>query len=104
MSPFWTSLFQYLKHCGRNATLFIIALAGIVVLSALVAIIQANELEQYLIYVLPPLAIGALIWVWVTLRRACRRRRERVTRQPLSANELRAALSKLRGDKNLHGC
>jgi hypothetical protein len=104
MSPFWASLFQYLRHCGRDATLFIVALIGIGGVCVVAAIIQVNGLQQYLIYVWPPLAIAALIWVCLAIRRACARRRERLHRQPLSPDELRAALSKLRGNKNLRSC
>jgi hypothetical protein len=104
MSPFWASLFQYLRHCGRDATLFIVALIGIGGLCVLAAIIQANGLQEYLIYVWPPVVIAVLIWACVAIRRMRARRRERLHRQPLSADELRAALSKLRGNKNLHRC
>ena len=104
MSPFWASLFQYLRHCGRDATLFIVALIGIGGVCVVAAIIQVNALQEYLIYVWPPLAIASLIWACLAIRRARARRRERLHRQPLSPDELRAALSKLRGNKNLHSC
>jgi len=58
LSPFWASLFQYLRHCGRDATLFIVALIGIGGLCVLAAIIQANGLQEYLIYVWPPVVIA----------------------------------------------
>jgi hypothetical protein len=73
-------------------------------LCVVVAVIQANELQQYLIYVWPPLSIAVLIWVWTAIRRARARHRERLHRPPLSADEMRAALSKLRGSKKLRGC
>jgi hypothetical protein len=104
MSPFWGSLFQYLRHCGRDATLFIVALIAFGGLCVVAAIIQVNGLQEYLIYVWPPLVIVALVWACIAIRRARARRRERLHRQPLSQDELRAALSKLRGNKNLHSC
>lgn len=104
MSPFWGSLFQYLRHCGRDATLFIVALIAFGGLCVVAAIIQVNGLQEYLIYVWPPLVIVALIWTCTAIRRERARRRERLHRQPLSQDELRAALSKLRGNKNLRSC
>jgi hypothetical protein len=104
MSPFWASLFDYLRYCGRNATLFIVTLIGIGGLFILTVIIQVNGLQEYLIYVWPPLVIAGLIWLCMAIRRARARRRERLHRQPLSPDELRAALSKLRGNKNPHSC
>ena len=104
MSPFWGSLFQYLRHCGRDATLFIVALIAFGGLCVVAAIIQVHGLQEYLIYVWPPLVIVALVWACIAIRRARARRRERLHRQPLSQDELRAALSKLRGNKNLHSC
>jgi predicted lysophospholipase L1 biosynthesis ABC-type transport system permease subunit len=104
MSPFWATLFQHLRHYGRNATLFIVALTAIAGLCVLAAIIQVNGLQQYLVYVWPPAVIAALIFICRALLRARARRRERLRRQPLSQDELRAALSKLRGNKNLHSC
>ena len=96
MSPFWASLFDYLRLSGRNATLFLVTLAGIVGLCILAAIIQGTGLDRYWIYVVPPLAIGALAWNFVEIRRARARRRDRLPRQPLSPNELHAAFLKLK--------
>jgi hypothetical protein len=104
MSPFWASLFQYFRHCGRNATLFIVALIAIGGLFILAVIIQSTGLDQYLEYVWPPLSIAALVWLCMGIRRIRAQRRERLHRQPLSQDELRAALSKLRGNKNPRGC
>ena len=95
MGPFWTGLFEHLKHCGRSGTLFILSLAGLVFLVALAAIICLTELHKYLLPMLPVIAVGAFAWVGVAIRRARRRRREQLPRSPLSRDELRVARSKL---------
>jgi hypothetical protein len=96
MSPFWGSLFDHLRDCGRNATLFMFALAGLLVLLLLAGIIAEHGLQRYFLYALGLFALVALAWVCVGIRRACIRRRERLQRGPLSDDELRVARSKLR--------
>jgi len=95
MSPFWASLFDHLKDCGRNATIFIITLGCLFVLIVVVAIICANNLQQYLVRALPVLALLPLAWTWSAFRLARRRRHESNSRHPLSQDELRVARSKL---------
>ena len=99
MGPFWSSLFDHLKHCGRNATLFILTLAGLLVLTALAAVICDTHLHKYLLPVLPGVILLAAAWVGVAIRRARARRRERLHRSPLSRDELRVARSKLMKDR-----
>jgi len=77
MSPFWTSLFQHLKDCGRNATLFIVTLAGLLGLLLLGAILCENEHYKYLVPALPVLALFAVVRAGLGIRRAWARRRER---------------------------
>ena len=100
MGPFWTSLFEHLKRCGRSGTLFIFALAGLVVLAALATIICTTELYKYLLPVLPVIGVVALAWAGVAIRRARARRHERLHHSPLSRDELRVARSKLVKDPN----
>jgi hypothetical protein len=100
MGPFWSSLFEHLKDCGRNATLFILTLGGLLVLLCLVAIICSTELHKYLLPGLPAIGVLALAWVGVVIRRARARRRQRLERSPLSRDELRVARSKLMKDVN----
>ena len=95
MGPFWSSLFEHLKHCGRGGTVFMLTLAGLVVLAALAAIICATQLYKYLLAVLPVIAVLAVAWAGVAIRRARARRRDRLQRSPLSRDELRVARSKL---------
>jgi hypothetical protein len=95
MGPFWTSLFEHLKGCGRNATLFIATLGGLLVLLCLIAIICSTELYKALLPGLPVVGLLAAAWMIVAIRRARARRRDRLERSPLSRDELRVARSKL---------
>jgi hypothetical protein len=96
MSPFWSSLFSQLRDCGRNATLFVFALAGCLGVLVLAIIVCQSELLRFILPVLPGLGLLAVAWVCVAIRRACVRRRERLLRSPLSDDELRVARLKLR--------
>src|ERR1039458_4670406 len=117
MSPFWSSLFSQLRDCGRNATLFVFALAGCLGVLVLAIIVCQSELLRFILPVLPGLGLLAVAWVcvairrrpvlpglgllavaWfcVAIRRACVRRRERLLRSPFSDDELRVARLKLR--------
>ena len=96
MSPFWTSLFDHLRNCGRNAALFLFALAGCFAVLALCAMVCQSELQRFIVPFLPGLGLLAVAWVCLAIRRARVRRRERLLRPPLSDDELRAARSKLR--------
>ena len=96
MSPFWGSLFEHLRGCGRSATLFLLALAGFLGLVVLLAIIACqSELRRFILLVLPWLGLPVVAWICVAIRRARARRRERLVRPPLSDDELRVARSKL---------
>src|ERR1035441_3948331 len=96
MSPFWSSLFSQLRDCGRNATLFVLALAGCLGVLVLAIIVCQSELLRFVLPVLPGLGLLAVAWVCVTIRRARVRRRERLLRVSLSDDELRVARLKLR--------
>ena len=102
MSPFWTSFFVHLKDCGRNATVFMITLAGLFILIVLTFLICENHLENYVIRALPGVGVFAVIWAGVAIRRARARRRERLGYPPLSFDEVRKARSKL--TKNSGSC
>jgi hypothetical protein len=95
MSPFWGSLFGHLRNCGRNATLFMFALAGCLGVLLLAVIVCQSELRRFIFPVLPWLGLLPVAWVCLAIRRARVRRRERLLRPPLSDDELRAARSKL---------
>jgi len=101
MTPFWNSLFDHLKGCGRNATLFMFALAAFFGLLILAAVVFTTEIRQYLLPALGIPGILALIWLSREIRRARVRRRERLQRGPLSDDELRVAREKLQKAKVL---
>src|SRR5262245_29724340 len=95
MSPFWCSLFEHLKGCGRNATLFMAALAGFFALLTAAAVLWQSPLRDYLWPLPCLLAIGAFMWIYLTIRQARARRRDRLGSKILSDNERRVALGKL---------
>lgn len=95
MNHFWASLFDHLKGCGQNATLFLIALAGVSGLVVVAVIIVESELRQYFIGVLPWLGIFLVVWICQAIRRARARRRARLPHSPLSEDELSKARCKL---------
>jgi len=100
MGPFWSSLFEQLRDCGRSASLFLITLGGLFVLLCLVAFLCSTELYKYLWPALPVILLYAAVWAVVRFRRARTRRRERLVPSPLSRDELRVARSKLKRDRN----
>ena len=95
MNHFWASLFEHLKGCGQNATLFLVALAGVFGLVVVAAVIVESELRQYVIPALPWLGIFPAAWICHAIRRARARRRARLLQSPLSEDELSKARSKL---------
>jgi cobalamin biosynthesis protein CobD/CbiB len=95
MSHFWSSLFEHLKGCGQNATLFLVGLAGFLGLVVVAAIIAQSQLRQYVVAALPWLAVFLLVWTSLAIRRARARRRERWLRSPLSEDELSKARRRL---------
>lgn len=99
MNNFWASLFEHLKGCGQNATLFLVALAGLFGLVVVAAIIVHSELRQYVIPALPWLGILLVAWAWHAIHRARARRRERMPHSPLSDDELTKARCKLEGGR-----
>jgi hypothetical protein len=99
MSSFWGSLFEHLRDCGRNATLFLIALAGIGLVLLAGLILSEFDVLERVTEVWPLLAAIAAAWIFLTIRRALRRHRERIRFPPLSCDELRVARSKLMRDR-----
>jgi hypothetical protein len=100
MSPFWGSLFEQLKRCGRSASLFLVTLAVLFIVLCLAAFILSTELYKYLKPALAVIAVLAFARLGVGIRRARARRRERLENSPLSRDELRVARSKLMKDRN----
>jgi peptidoglycan/LPS O-acetylase OafA/YrhL len=100
MSHFWCSLFEHLKGCGQNATLFLVALAGFVGLLVAAAIILNTQLRQYFMAALPWLGVLLAAWGGLAIRRARARRRERLLQSPMSEDEVSKARSKLVRSRN----
>ena len=95
MNHFWTSFFAHLKDCGRNATLFMIALPGVFGLMLLIAALYQNHLENYLFGVVSVIGFFMLTWAIAGVVRERARRRERLSGSPLSLDEMRKARAKL---------
>ncbi len=101
MNPFWTTLSDNLKVCGRNAKFFLCVVIAFFGVPVLIAVISETGARDYIFPVLAWVGVFAAVWVAVAIRRARRRRRERLERRPLSCDELRVARSKLIRDRNL---
>jgi hypothetical protein len=95
MNHFWANLFEHLKGCGQNATLFLVALAAFLGLVLVAAIAIHSELRQYLVAALPWLGLLLVVWSCRALIRARTRRRERLPHAPLSDDELAKARRRL---------
>jgi 4-amino-4-deoxy-L-arabinose transferase-like glycosyltransferase len=95
MSPFWTGLFEELRGRGRNATLFIFAIAILFVLLLIAAQIPREVYVNYVLPVLPVVIALVGFGVVKTLLQARAHRRERLQRGPLSRDELNKARTKL---------
>jgi hypothetical protein len=100
MGPFWTSFFEHLKDCGRDATLFMMALAGFIAVLVILAILESTWLREYFLQGALVLLLFVLIRFALLVRRFRARRRERLRFPPLSRDELRVARSKLVKDRN----
>jgi len=100
MNFFWGSLGEHLKDCGRDATLFLVSLAGLFVFLAIMAWALQTSLGESLAYALPVTGFFLLVSIIVGIRRAILRSRERSKFPRLSSDELAKARSKLRKPLN----
>jgi small-conductance mechanosensitive channel len=100
MSPFWGSLGEHLKDCGRNATLFLLSLAAIFGLLIFAAWILQTSLRDSLKVALPVAAFFLVVWVGVAIRQTIIRSRQRLRFPRLSSDELAKARSKLVKNRN----
>jgi hypothetical protein len=94
MSAFWGGLGEGLKNRGRNATLFIIALIGIILI-----LLLANAVSHAGLPIVPSalliLATPVVLLVVIAARRIWSRNRLRGIDPPLSQDELSKARAKL---------
>ena len=95
MNHFWASLFEHLKGCGQNATLFLLALAGVFAMVTLTALALEPQVRRHLVAALPWLGLLLFVWICWIVRRMRARRRERLRHSPLSEDELSKARRKL---------
>jgi len=100
MNYFWGSLGEHLKDCGRNATLFLLSLAGIFGLLICIACVLQTSLRDSLVYALPLAGFFLLLWLAVAIRRTFFRRDKRSKYSRLSSDELAKARSKLVKNRN----
>lgn len=98
MNYFWGNVFEYFKERRYAAVFFgtLAALVGTIALGALlIELIYAYDMERYLIYALPGLALLFSALLGRSLAQARARRRDRYKISPLSRDELTKARSKL---------
>lgn len=100
MGPFWTSFFEHLKDCGRDATVFMMALAGFIAVLVIVALLESTRLREYFGQAALVLFLLTLVRLVFLVRRFRARRREYPRFPPLSRDERRVARSKLVKDRN----
>lgn len=103
MSPFWGSFFEHLRGCGRNAALFLLAIAALFVGLVVCVIASHSGLFQYAPHALAGILIVIAMWFCLGLQKIRKRRRERFYRRPLSSDEARVARSKLLKERKMNG-
>jgi membrane protein implicated in regulation of membrane protease activity len=94
MKPLWTTW-----RCRRNANVFLLTLAGLVISLLIVAILQHTGWAEHLLVVLPVIAVYLAIWGVRAISRARERPGESRENPPLSRDEWRKARSKLVKDR-----
>lgn len=98
MNYFWGNVFEYFKDRRLAGVFFgtLLALGGLLLVGAiLLQIICAYELQGYLVYSLPGVAVVFAALIGRGMARARARRRNGYKSSPLSRDELRKARSKL---------
>jgi len=99
MNSFWDN--QYDRYKDRHyAALFwstLMGLFGALILGSFIAALLSEfGMQDYFLDALPGAGILVLAWVFLKMRQARRRSREKLRHGPLSRDELRIARSKLR--------
>ena len=100
MNSFWQGFSEQFKDCGRDATLFLMTLAGMFGLLVLTAIVMQTDLRNAIGYGLAVAACVFVIRLVVVFRRAIIAGRQRTKRMQLSSDELLKARSKLLKHQN----
>jgi uncharacterized membrane protein YeaQ/YmgE (transglycosylase-associated protein family) len=103
MSPFWVGLFENFRERGRNATIFLVALAALVgvllVSGVLSEILNSKEFGDCARVVLAVIGAGVVVWCGRAFRRGFFGKRDRLNSSRLSSDELTKARSKLLGNQ-----
>src|ERR1700742_2714310 len=102
MSPFWGSFYEHLKSCGRDATYFVLALAGLFIVLVATVIANSMNLFQYADQILAVFAVVVVVRLCLMANKIRKRGQERFRPRPLSRDEMRVARSKLLKDKNMN--
>lgn len=98
MNYFWGNVFEYFKDRRYAAVFFgtLAALVGtLIVGSILYSVVCAYELQDYIVYSLPGVAIVLFTWIGSGIAKARARARDRYKISPMSRDELNKARSKL---------
>ena len=93
MNPFWTGFFQQFKDCGRGALSFFLGLVTLFGLLLGAVILDKTNVSPQ---VLMGITLFIFLWMALLIRRAWKRRRQRLNFSPLSSDELVKARSKLK--------
>lgn len=93
MNPFWTGFFQQFKDCGRGTLSFFLGL--ITLFGLLLGAVLADKINVSP-SVLTGVTLFILLWTALLIRRAWKRRRQRLNFSPLSSDEMVKARSKLK--------
>jgi hypothetical protein len=101
MSPLWAGFFEHLKSCGRNAAMFLVSLAVLVVVAIMAGIVNGNDSHagELLTSLVAGFGLAAVCLIVVAFRRAWKDYRGGRC-GPLSSDELRIARSKLMSGMN----
>ena len=98
MNYFWGNVFEYFKDRRVAAVFFgtLLALGGLLIAGlVLYQVICAYELQNYIVYSLPGVAIIFAAWIGRCVAQARARAKERYKISPMSRDELNKARSKL---------
>jgi hypothetical protein len=94
MAPFWSSFLQELKHCGKRGPLFLVVLPLVFIGALIVNKLAQTTWDKSVVYSLVGGTVGVLAALLV--KAFTMPPRERYEQRPLSDDERRVAVEKLR--------
>jgi hypothetical protein len=95
MDSFWGSLFEHLKQCGRNAAIFLVALALVVGLLLISISAGHSDLLPFVLGGVAGIGLCVVLRLAISFRRNFLIQRERLRFPQLSSDEVTKARSKL---------